>query len=40
MMLTPMHLPKENDNDKADDEYYDDLVGGAKSDNIILLRFS
>jgi hypothetical protein len=28
MMLTPMHLPKENDNDKADDEYYDDLVGG------------
>lgn len=25
MMLTPMHLPKENDNDKADDEYYDEL---------------
>lgn len=27
MMLTPMHLPKENDNDKADDEYYDELGG-------------
>ena len=39
MMLTPMHLPKENDNDKADDEYYDEFWG-AKSDNIILLWFS
>ena len=27
MMLTPMHLPKKNDNDKTDDEYYDELGG-------------